>query len=118
MTLVTDVYRATQKFPKEELYGIVKQMRRAAVSVPSNIAQGQGRRFEGEFQHFLRTARGSLLELETQILTSRNLGYLDEAGSEQLIKSSEEVGRILNGLLSAIAPEKAKAAKSVGSTGN
>jgi len=101
MELVTAIYASTQRFPKEETYGLVSQMRRAAVSIPSNIAEGQGRRLEGDFQHFLRNARGSLLELETQILIAQNPRYLDEADAEVLAMCAE-VGRILNGLIGSL----------------
>lgn len=70
-----DVYRATEGFPKSELYGLTSQMRRAAVSVASNVAEGQGRLTPGEFQHFLGNSRGSLLELETQLDIAHELGY-------------------------------------------
>ena len=102
MELVTAIYGYTQKFPKEETYGLTSQMRRAAVSIPSNIAEGQGRRLEGDFRHFLRNARGSLLELETQILIAENLRFLAQRDAEMLLTRSAEVGRILNGLIAAI----------------
>jgi four helix bundle protein len=102
MELVTVVYASTQKFPKEKTYGLTSQMRRAAVSIPSNIAEGQGRRLEGDFQHFLRNGRGSLLELETQILIARNLRYLGEGDAEALLAMCAEVGRILNGLIGSV----------------
>ncbi len=76
MALVTDVYRCTRGFPTSEIYGLTAQLRRAAVSVPSNIAEGQGRSSTGEFRQFLGHARGSLLEVETQILIAQNLGYI------------------------------------------
>jgi four helix bundle protein len=102
MQLVTAIYFHTQGFPKEETYGLTSQMRRAAVSVPSNIAEGQGRRLEGDFQHFLRNARGSLLELETQVLIATNLGFLPHRDADKLLASSAEVGRILNGLIASL----------------
>jgi four helix bundle protein len=74
MDFVTEVYRATRTFPKEEIYGMTSQLRRAAVSIPSNIAEGQGRQTTGEFRQFLGHARGSLLETETQIVLSERLG--------------------------------------------
>jgi four helix bundle protein len=104
--LVTEIYRVTQKFPKEEIFGLVSQLRRAAVSVPSNIAEGQGRLMEKEFRQFLRNARGSLSELETQILIAQNLGYLDEPDFKNLSSMIAEVGRVLNGLLSSVISEK------------
>jgi four helix bundle protein len=103
MALVTDVYRATQPFPKEELFGLTSQMRRAAVSIPSNIAEGQGRLTQGEFRQFLGNARGSFAELDTQLLIAQNLGYLKE--SAQLFDELAEVGRLLNGLLSSLETE-------------
>jgi four helix bundle protein len=102
MELITQVYRVSQKFPSEELYGMVSQMRRAAVSIPSNIAEGQGRLTKGEFIQFLGNARGSLLELETQILVAQNLHYLDESTLKNLLGLTSEVGRLVNGLLGAI----------------
>jgi len=102
MELITEIYRLSQKFPPEELYGLISQMRRAAVSIPSNIAEGQGRLTKGEFTQFLGNARGSLLELETQILVARNLHYLDEPALTNLMGLTAEVGRLLNGLLGAI----------------
>ncbi len=76
MDFVTDVYRVTSKFPREEQYRLTIQLRRAAVSVPSNIAEGQGRRLPGDFKHFLRQARGSLLEIETQLLIAGRLKFI------------------------------------------
>lgn len=80
MELVTDIYRITGDFPQEEIYGLTSQMRRAAVSIPSNIAEGAARTSNKEFLQFLSIARDSLSELETQIMISRNLGYLSEEG--------------------------------------
>ncbi|TQE99074.1 MAG: four helix bundle protein [Spiribacter salinus] len=76
MTLARLVYEATATFPNKETYGLVAQMRRAAVSIPSNIAEGAGRGTPAEFRHFLRVARGSLSELETQLLLAEDFGYL------------------------------------------
>ena len=100
--LVTEIYRATQSFPDRERFGLTSQLRRAAVSVPSNIAEGQGRQSTGEFKQFLGHARGSLLEVETQIFIAGNLGYLSQEQSASLIQRTEEVGRILNGLLNSL----------------
>jgi len=104
MTLVTTVYESTQHFPREEIYGLTNQIRRAAVSIPSNIAEGQGRRTRGEFQQFLGIAKGSLAELETQILIAQNLKYIQQP--EQLLERLQEVGRLLNGLINSLATEK------------
>jgi len=100
--LVADVYRFTRQFPKEEIYGLTSQIRRAAVSVPSNIAEGQGRISTGEFRQFLGHARGSLAEVETQIHIAKKLNYLSPAEASRLLSSCDEVGRILNGLLAAL----------------
>ncbi|MCI0350366.1 MAG: four helix bundle protein [Acidobacteriales bacterium] len=101
--LVTDIYKVTRSFPKDEIYGLTNQLRRAAVSVPSNIAEGQGRLSEKEFQQFLAIARGSLMEVETQIHIARNLGYLSEAHLDGLMEKEAEVGRLLNGLMNSLA---------------
>ena len=108
MTLVLDVYRSTQSFPKPETYGLVAQLRRAAVSVPSNIAEGQARLSTAEFKQSLGHARGSLMEVETQILISQELGYLEHDQSEKLLSASAEVGKILNGLLNSLVRERSQ----------
>src|SRR5208282_3996521 len=95
MAFVLDVYRFTQAFPKIETYGLISQLRRAAVSVPSIIAEGQARVSTGEFKQFLGNARGSLMEVETQILIARDLGYLERCESERLLGVTAEAGRIL-----------------------
>lgn len=100
IAFVTEVYRVTQTFPKEEMYGLTSQIRRAAVSVPSNIAEGQGRLTRGEFRQFLGHAKGSLAELETQLVISQNLGYVKEA--QPLLDRLHEVARMLNGLLNSL----------------
>jgi four helix bundle protein len=102
MELVTAVYRATASFPRDELFGLTSQLRRAAISIPSNIAEGQGRISEKEFRYFLGQARGSLMEVETQLQIAENLGYLAPERKRELMESCSEVGRILNGLLAAV----------------
>jgi four helix bundle protein len=106
MDLVTEIYRVTQNFPKEEILGLISQLRRAAVSVPSNIAESQGRLNEKEFRQFLGNARGSLSEVDTQILIAKNLGYLDEPDFNCIVSMITEVGRMLNGLISSVISEK------------
>jgi len=101
--LVTEVYRTTEVFPKHELYGLTGQIRRAAVSIPSNIAEGQGRLSRGEFRQFLGHARGSVYELDSQIVIARNLTYISGQDANLLLSRVHEVGRILNGLLSSLA---------------
>jgi len=96
MVLVEQVYRITRDFPKEELYGLTSQLRRAAVSVPSNIAEGQSRS-NRDFVHFLSIAHGSLSELETQMLIARRLGYINEEQLSDFRQSAGEVGRLIHG---------------------
>ena len=97
-----EVYRATELFPKAEIYGLTSQLRRAAVSVASNIAEGQGRLTKGEFCHFLGHARGSLLELETQLAIALDLHFLSNDECTKLTEQSSEVRRLLNGLIGAM----------------
>ena len=103
--LVTEIYRLTQQFPREELYGLSKQFRRAAVSVPSNIAEGQVRFSPKEFHHFLATARGSLVEIETQIIIAEKLKYLEPETCRSMLERTAELGRVLNGLIASIKPK-------------
>ena len=98
-TLGTSLYAATKKFPREEMFGLTSQMRRAAVSVASNIAEGYGRQSTADYIRFLRIARGSLFELETQISFAEKFGYIGEKLSFDLIEQSQECGRILAGLI-------------------
>jgi four helix bundle protein len=100
--LVTEVYTATSQFPREEVFGLTSQLRRCAVSVPSNIAEGQGRATKGEFIQFLSHARGSLFELETQLCIAGKLGYLSPERAQGLGVRAEEIARILNGLLTSL----------------
>jgi four helix bundle protein len=98
MTLVTDIYGITKNWPREEVCGLTNQIRRAAVSVPSNIAEGQGRRSSNEFRNHLSIAYGSLMELETQILIAQQLEYISPTQATELLTTAGEVGRLLNGL--------------------
>lgn len=104
MEMVKKVYEATRSFPKEEMLGLTSQLRRAAVSVPSNIAEGKGRLSKKEFCYFLGNARGSLLEMATQIRLAESFKYLPAAKTSELIASSDEVGRLINGLLATLRP--------------
>ena len=104
MDMVTQLYNATRTFPKEEMYGLTSQLRRSAVSIPSNIAEGQARSTKGEFIQFLGFAKGSLAELETQILIAQNLAYLADANV--LLESASEVGRLFNGLINSLKPKQ------------
>ena len=103
MDLVTATYRVSARFPKDEVFGLTSQLRRAAVSIPSNIAEGQGRLSTKEFRYFLGQARGSLMEVETQLQIAKNLGYAQEANIAQTLGMCSEVGKILNGLLASVA---------------
>ena len=102
MQLVLVIYERTQDFPKSEIYGLTSQLRRAAVSIPSNIAEGQARYSKPEFRHYLRQARGSLAELETQILICQSLSYVSEAHAQHLLNLAAEIGKILNGLIASL----------------
>ena len=99
MALVTEVYRLTQSFPKEEMYGLTSQMRRCAVSVPSNIAEGYGRNSTHDYVRFLRMAMGSLYELQTQMEIAGNLGYADPSSPEPLVESAREIERMMSSLI-------------------
>ena len=105
MDLVEDVYVATKQFPRDELYGLVSQLRRAVVSVPSNIAEGQGRSSTKDFLRFLSIALGSLKEAETLIFIARRLGYIDEPSQSKTIAQTAEVGRLINGLKNSLKPK-------------
>jgi len=102
MALAEAVYQATESFPKEERYGLVAQMRRAAVSIPSNIAEGEGRGEDGNMLHSLRISYGSLRELETQMLLANRLRMLSDADSPPIFDQCDEVGRVLNGLMKTV----------------
>ncbi|HPJ98763.1 MAG TPA: four helix bundle protein [Candidatus Hydrogenedentes bacterium] len=95
MTLAEEVYQATAAFPKEELYGLTSQMRRAAVSIPSNIAEGWGRGSTPDYVRFLRIARGSLKELETQATLSARLGLMTREPEQAIGVRVESIGRML-----------------------
>ena len=102
MTLAEDCYLATKSFPKEELFGLTSQIRRAAASVPANIAEGQGRQHTKEFLNFLSVARGSLMEVETHLLLSQRVGLLNQTKLDSLLTTSAEISRMLSGLRRAL----------------
>ena len=104
MDLCRIIYEHSSRFPADERYGLVTQMRRAAVSIPSNIAEGQGRLTDKEFRQFLEIARGSLRELETQTLLARDLGYINDAFASRARSVMDEVSRMLNALITKLAP--------------
>jgi four helix bundle protein len=106
ISLVTEIYRITVQFPKHETYGLSCQLRRASVSIASNIAEGHGRATPGEFTQFLCQARGSLCEVETQVVIARELEYIDRQQGLSLTNNMDELGRVLNGLISSIQRRK------------
>jgi len=105
MDLVVAVYQACKAYPKEELYALTSQTRRAASSVPANIAEGRGRRSRKEFCQFLGNARGSLLELDTHLELAVRLSYLKEEKYQELYRKLHEVGRLVNGLLRSLSTD-------------
>jgi four helix bundle protein len=105
MAFVEEVYKASAHFPREEIYTLTAQLRRAAISIPSSIAEGQGRQSRREFRNFLRIAHGSLREVETQILLAEPLRYVDASATIRLMQISCEIGRLLNGLIRSLSRE-------------
>jgi four helix bundle protein len=102
MDFVVAVYEATKGFPREEIYGLTSQLRRCSVSIPSNIAEGKGRRADGQLKHSLSIAQGSLSEAETQLILAQRLGFLDGPTAENLLEQAREVGRLINGLANSL----------------
>lgn len=102
INLVTEIYRITEKFPPNEIYGLTSQLRRASVSVPSNIAEGNTRRSKADYLQFLRIARGSCSEIETQIIISKNLGFIDDTIFETLSFNIIEISKMINGLINSL----------------
>ena len=102
MALTVEIYKCTAEFPKHELYGLTQQIRRAAVSVPSNIAEGKGHYSDKEFSRFVFHARGSLLEVQTQLLIAEQLQYLSRLDAQRLTAIAEGVGRALSGLIGSL----------------
>lgn len=104
MRFALDVYKETKRLPSDERYGLTSQLRRAAVSIPSNIAEGHGRDSRGELARFGNIALGSLAEVETQLLISRELGYLQRDTTQSLLAQAERIGRMLKGLVRSAKP--------------
>ena len=102
MEFAEAIYEATAQFPDSEKFGLVAQLRRAAVSIPSNLAEGQGRSSTGEFKQFIGHARGSLYEVQTQLRIAARLRFLPPTQCERLLESSFEIGRIIHGLMAAL----------------
>ena len=105
MSLVEEVYKFTKALPSDERFGLITQMQRAAVSIPSNNAEGHGRRSTGAYLNHLSISYGSLMELETQIQISQRLNYIDQALQIRLLNKTAEIGRMLNGLKHSLNPE-------------
>jgi four helix bundle protein len=108
MDLTVDIYTATKSFPKEELYGLISQIRRSAVSISSNIAEGHARNTTGEFIQFIGIAKGSIAELETQIILAYRLGYIDNSAKEVLLDKVKDVSKMLMGLSKSLKLKKSK----------
>jgi four helix bundle protein len=100
--LVTEIYRTTDAFPKDETFGLRSQIRRASVSIPSNIAEGNSRRSKPDYLQFLKISRGSCAEVETQLIISRNLNFLHEANYLKLNQDITEISKMLNGLINSL----------------
>lgn len=105
--LTTELYKLTEAFPRRELYGLADQVRRAAVSVASNIAEGQAHFSRPEFKHYLHHSRGSLAEIETQIIIAERLQYISKSQLQVVLPRIHEVGRIINGLITSLDRRKA-----------
>ena len=102
INFVTEIYELTNDFPKNEMYGLTSQIRRASISIPSNIAEGNSRRSVADYLQFLKIARGSCAEVETQLIISKNLGFLNEEKSLKLNQDITEFSKMLNGLINSL----------------
>lgn len=108
MVLVGEVYKISQTFPQTEVFTLTSQLRRAAISIPSNIAEGYGRNMTREYQQFLRIARGSLLEVETCLQIADNLGYLQQQQLTLLLSQTKEINKMLNAIINSLAKSKSQ----------
>ncbi|MBS1515857.1 MAG: four helix bundle protein [Bacteroidetes bacterium] len=99
INLVTDIYLTTKTFPDTEKFGLISQINRCAISIPSNIAEGAGRNSNGEFKHFLGIANGSCYELETQLLIAKNLGYINTEILDRLLERTEVIEKMIYNLI-------------------
>jgi len=102
MDLAEECYRVTRIFPKAEIFGLTSQIRRAAVSIPANIAEGQGRQYTKEFLNHLGMARGSLMELETHLMLGQRVGLIDSTALAPILSATDEISRMLSGLRKAL----------------
>jgi four helix bundle protein len=108
MVLSKHAYKLSAELPRKETYGLQSQMRKAAISVPSNIAEGHGRLSDLQFRHFLGNARGSIYELQTQFELATDLGFFDRSATTPLLEESAEVSRLLNAFIAALSPDRNK----------
>ncbi|UVK52226.1 four helix bundle protein [Mesorhizobium sp. AR02] len=108
MTLAEDCYRFTKEFPRDEIYGMTSQMRRSAVSIAANIAEGYGRENRGSFIQFLRMAQGSLKELETHVLLACRVGLLRKDNEIELLLRWEEIGKMMRSLIRTVQAKQAE----------
>lgn len=99
MVLVDQIYEVSKAFPEEEKFGLTSQMRRAAVSIPSNIAEGYGRGGTKEYSRFVKISRGSVFELDTQVEIARNQNFINETVRINILNNMDEVGKMINGLI-------------------
>ena len=106
MKLVKDVYKVTKGFPKEEAFGLTSQLRRCAISIPSNIAEGFGRQLSGDYARFLTVSRGSLFELQPQLELAEELYFIPSSDREPLEEQAQEIGRMLSSLISKVRASK------------
>jgi four helix bundle protein len=113
MDLVANCYELTRSFPKEEIYGLTNQIRRAAISIPANIAEGHSRFNKREFVQFIGIATGSLAELETDLLIAVKLNYLDKSRTDPVLEKTDELARMLKGLRNALRPTKLSQSQSL-----
>jgi four helix bundle protein len=102
INFVTEIYKTTDAFPKDETFGLKSQIRRASVSIPSNIAEGNSRRSKPDYLQFLKISRGSCAEVETQLIISRNLNFLNETNYLRLNQDIIEISKMLNGLINSL----------------
>ena len=106
MDLVVQCYRISGHFPASEMYGLTGQIRRAAVSIPANIAEGHGRDSTGSFVQFLRVSQGSIKELETHLILAARLGFIDEEACTRLLTEADEIGRMMRNLIRRLQDKK------------
>lgn len=102
IAFVTQIYKAVKGFPKEELYGLTSQIKRSAISIPSNLSEGYGRKSRKDYLRFLQIAMGSLFEIQTQLEISKNLEFLSESHFNELYENSREIERMLSSLINKI----------------